>query len=101
MHALLIQTRQSNDQYKLKLHIHTLCITNLLAFIFKPGWCIAGFLKLIRCGCLYACVFVCVSALRLSITNGVIWTPNDWLNKFYSCYIATLVGLGIDTYSKK
>ena len=53
------------------------------------------------------CVFVCVSTSRLSITSGMIWTPYDWLNKFYSCYMATLVGivdghgLGIDTYSKK
>ena len=53
------------------------------------------------------CVFVCVSTSRILITSGVIWTPYDWLNKFYSCYMATLVGivdgygLGIDTYSKK
>ena len=38
------------------------------------------------------------------MTSGVIWTPYDWLNKFYSCYMATLVisingcGLGIDTH---
>ena len=35
------------------------------------------------------------------MTNGVIWTPYDWLNKFYSCYMATIIvitnghGLGI------
>ena len=22
---------------------------------------------------------------------GVIWTPYDWLNKFYSCYMAAIV----------
>ena len=37
------------------------------------------------------CVCVCVSTLRLLITSGVIWTPYDWLNKFYSCYMATVV----------
>ena len=48
------------------------------------------------------CVFVC-PPLRLLITSGVIWTPYDWLNKFYSCYMATVViiinghGLGIGT----
>ena len=26
-------------------------------------------------------------------TSGVIWTPNVWLNKFYSCYMATAVGI--------
>ena len=61
-----------------------------------------GFLKLFLCGRLYVCVFVCPPP-RLLITSGVIWTPYDWLNKFYSCYMATVVviingrGLGIDT----
>ena len=37
----------------------------------------------------------------------MIWTPYYWLNKFYSCYMATLVGivdecsLGIDTHREK
>ena len=53
------------------------------------------------------CVFVCVSALRLLITSGVMWydmDSYDWLNKFYSCFMATVVsivnghGLGIDTH---
>ena len=48
------------------------------------------------------CLCVCVSTLRLLITSGVIWTPYDWLNKFYSCYMTIVViivnrcGLGID-----
>ena len=52
------------------------------------------------------CLCVCVSTTRLSITSGMIWTSYYWLNKLYSCYMATLVGivdghgLGIDTYSK-
>ena len=49
---------------------------------------------------------VCVSAPRLLITSGIMWRdmdPYDWLNKFYSCYMATVVviingrGLGIGT----
>ena len=36
-------------------------------------------------------MFVCVSAPRLLITSGVIWTPYDWLNKFYSFYMAAVV----------
>ena len=28
---------------------------------------------------------------RLLITSGMIWTPYDWLNKFYSCYMPTVV----------
>ena len=50
------------------------------------------------------CVCVCVCPPpRLLITSGMIWTPYDWLNKFYSCYMAIVVvivnrrGLGIDT----
>ena len=52
------------------------------------------------CVCLRVCV---CPPPRLLITRGVIWTPYDWLNKFYSCYMATVVaivngrGLGIDT----
>ena len=49
-------------------------------------------------------VCVCVSAPRLLITSGVILTLYDWLTKFYSCYVATVVvivdghGLGIHTH---
>ena len=32
-------------------------------------------------------------APRLLITSGMIWTPYDWLNKFYSFYMATLVSI--------
>ena len=42
------------------------------------------------------CVFlhVCVSPPpRILITSGVIWTPYDWLNKFYSFYVAAVVGI--------
>ena len=35
-----------------------------------------------------------MSALRLLITSGVIWTPYDWLNKFYSFYMAAVVIIG-------
>ena len=48
--------------------------------------------------CVCVCVYLCP---RLLITSGVIWTSYDWLHKFYSCYMATVVivingcGLGI------
>ena len=60
----------------------------------------AWFLEIVLCGCLYACV---CPPPRLLITSGVIWTPYDWLNKFYSRYMEIVVvivngrGLGIDT----
>ena len=38
------------------------------------------------------CVFVCPPP-RLLITSGMIWTPYGWLNKFYSCYMATVVAI--------
>ena len=47
---------------------------------------------------------MCVCPLpRLLITSGVILTSCDWLNEFYSCYMATIVvivngrGFGIGT----
>ena len=78
-------------------------LVNFLKSIFKPG--APGFLKLILCGlsvCVLACVCVC-PRLRLLITSGMIWSPYDWLNKFYSCCMAIVVviingrGLSIDT----
>ena len=60
------------------------------------------------CVCVHVRVFflcVCVCLLpRLLITSGMMWRdmdPCDWLNKFYSCYMETVVvivdghGLGI------
>ena len=58
-----------------------------------------------------AYLIVCLP-LGLLITSGVmwcsvIWTPYDWLNKFYSCYMAILVsiidghGLRIDMHHEK
>ena len=41
------------------------------------------------CVCVRVCVCVCPPP-RLLITSGVIWTPYDWLNKFYSCYMGQL-----------
>ena len=85
-------------------------LSNNKIIVFKSGVCQpahAWFLKIdpVRTisMCVYVCLHVCVSTLRLLITSGVIWTPYDWLNKFYSCYMAIVViivngcGLGIDT----
>ena len=59
------------------------------------------------CVCLCVCMCVCVcSHPRLLITSGMIWTPYDLLNKFYSCYMAIVAvvvngrGLGIDMRCK-
>ena len=43
--------------------------------------------------CLCVCAFVCLPP-RLLITSGVIWTPYDWLNNFYSFHMATAVVIG-------
>ena len=49
------------------------------------------------------CLCMCVSALRLLIISNIMWCdmdPYGWLNKLYSCYMATVInghGLGIDT----
>ena len=43
------------------------------------------------------CMRVCVSVRpppKLLIISGVIWTPYDWLNKFYSFYMAPVIIIG-------
>ena len=43
---------------------------------------------------MHVCVCVCVCPLpRLLITSGMILTLYDWLANFYSCYMATVVGI--------
>ena len=48
-------------------------------------------------------MYACLCVRPLIITSGVIFTLYDWLTKFYSCYMATVIsivdgrGLGIDT----
>ena len=49
--------------------------------------------------CMCVCACVCVGAFvcplpRLLIISGMIWTPYDWLNKFYSCYMAVVIIIG-------
>ena len=41
--------------------------------------------------CVHVCV--CIYPPRLAISSGVIWTPYDWLNNFYSFYMAAIVGI--------
>ena len=49
-----------------------------------------SFLKL----CFICNVSMCVCLPpRLLITSGIIWTPYDWLNKFYSFYMAAIVDI--------
>ena len=69
-------------------------------YTFKPGMCQPvpvriWFLKIVSLRmCVCMCVCVCVSPpLKLLITGGVIWTPYDWLNKFYGSYMAVVVGI--------
>ena len=72
--------------------------------IFKPGALVlTWFLKINPVQIVSMRVCVCPRP-RVLITSGVIWTSYDWLNKFYSCYMATVAvivngrGLGINTH---
>ena len=42
--------------------------------------------------CVCVCVSVC-SPPRLVITGGMIWTPYDWLKKYYNFCVAAIVGI--------
>ena len=77
---------------------------SLLTAIFKPGMRRPQNISCADHQYVCVCVWMCVCPPpRLLNTIGVIWTPYDWLNKFYSCYMAIAVvvinehGLGIDT----
>ena len=43
--------------------------------------------------CARACVRECKSTPEAIITSGMMWCDIDWLTKFYSCYMATAVGI--------
>ena len=43
--------------------------------------------------CVYVCVCTCVHPSMLLTTSGMIWPLFEWLNKFYSCYMAAVIGI--------
>ena len=55
------------------------------------GCCVTGFLKLLLSRKL-VCAFVC-PPLGLLISSGVIRIQCDWLNKFYTFYMAAVTGI--------
>ena len=36
-----------------------------------------------------------MSTPRLLITSGIIWTPHDWVNKFYSFCMAAVIDITV------
>ena len=88
----------------LNLHVGIL-ILMIFLFKFLNRLACAWFLKIdpVWIVGMHFCVYVCPRP-RLLITSGVIWTSYDCLNKFYSCYMATIAvivngrGLGINTH---
>ena len=68
----------------------------------------SGFLELLlprMSVCVCVCVCVCVSTPRLLITSDMIWTPYDWLNKFYGFYMVAVVdidsGRDVSIYTRR
>ena len=88
------------------VHTHVVTYYIILILAIFPFLACVWFLKIVSVQT-SVCVFVCVCPPpRLLITSGVMWRdmdPYDWLNKFYSCYMVTVVvivngrGLGIVT----
>ena len=74
---------------------------------FKPGaqwlpWncfclenqCVYACVCMHVCVCVCVCVHMCVCMCVCVPTPwGMIWTPYDWLNNFYSCYMAAIVSI--------
>ena len=104
-------------QYMLNASLWRTCLLNQARASLWPAC--TWFLKTVSvrmsvcvfvCVCVCMCVHVCVCVCpppRLLITSSMMWCdmdPCDWLNKFYSCYMATVViivnghGLGIGTH---
>ena len=59
--------------------------------------CVRVCVRVRACVCVRACMFVCVCVCppprRLLIISGMIWTPYDWLNNFYSFCVVAVVGI--------
>ena len=79
-----------------------------ITFVCSITMCVFVWYVLCVCACVRACMHACVCAPNLKAINNqwYLWTPYDWLNKFYSFYIAAVAGdisrcsLSIDTYSE-
>ena len=57
-----------------------------------PGFLKISLLQEVRvCVGVYACVHVSIP--KLLVSGGMIWTPYDWLNKFYNFCMAAIVGI--------
>ena len=101
--SVLVPRYFNSNSYKVVLSQNPFCKAGTPQSCFRPyidlhGFTLLnqaptgkpGFLKLILCGRLYVCIFVCMSTPRLLITSGIIWMLYDWLNKFYSFYAAAV-----------
>ena len=61
--------------------------------VFKLGVCLPfASMYLVSYTWIFADMCVC-SPLSLLIISSVIWIPYDWLNRFYSFYVAAVVGI--------
>ena len=68
-------------------------IIKLEIITIETGRLVTVFLKLLLSGKLvFAFACMCLPQ-RLLITSGMIWISYDWLNKFYSFYMAAVVGI--------
>ena len=61
----------------------------------QPMWCILNQMRPVHAWSLeidFICN-TCVSSPMAIISSGMIWTPYDWSNKFYSFNMAVVVGI--------
>ena len=69
------------------------CLSLCLSVSVCICMCMCRLCVCIRVVCVLVCVCVCLPLRLLLITNGVIWSPYDWLNKLYNIYMAVMLWL--------
>ena len=70
---------------------------DILIYSYISSVCVRACVRARVCVCVCVCVCVSTNKMTLLITSGKMWCDmvpqHDWLNKFYSFYMAAVVGI--------